>query len=47
MLNLNPTEDVFNDKIGPFVGLEIIANPAAENGFEIVAAPITQGPQAP
>ena len=41
------TVDVFNDKIGPFVGLEIIANPAAENGFEIVAAPITMGPQAP
>ncbi len=41
------TVDVFNDKIGPFVGLEIVEDPAAENGFSIVDAPITMGPQAP
>ena len=40
------TVDVFNDKIGPFVGLRIEANSAAENGFDIVDAPITMGPQA-
>ena len=41
------TVDVFNDKIGPFVGLEIVEDAAAENGFSIVDAPITMGPQAP
>ena len=40
------TVDVFNEKIGPFVGLEIRVNPAAENGFEIVQVPVTMGPQA-
>ena len=41
------TVDVFNDKIGPFVGLEIVEDANAENGFNIVEAPITMGPQAP
>ncbi len=41
------TVDVFNDKIGPFVGLEIVEDAAAENGFSIVDAPTTMGPQAP
>ena len=40
------TVDVFNNKIGPFVGLEIVVDDAAENGFNIIDAPITQGPQA-
>ena len=40
------TVDVFNNKIGPFVGLEIVADAAAENGFSIIEAPITKGPQA-
>ena len=40
------TVDVFNSKIGPFVGLEIVADANAENGFNIVEAPITKGPQA-
>ena len=39
------TVDVFNDKIGPFVGLEIVEDAAAENGFSIVDAPITMGPR--
>ena len=38
--------DVFNNKIGPFVGLRINLNAAAEDGFEVVPAPITQGPEA-
>ncbi len=41
------TVDVFNDKIGPFVGLEIVVDASAESGFNIVDAPITMGPQAP
>ena len=41
------TVDVFNNKIGPFVGLEIVTDPDAENGFSIINAPITMGPQAP
>ncbi len=40
------TVDVFNNKIGPFVGLEIVADASAANGFNIVDAPITMGPQA-
>ena len=40
------TVDVFNEKIGPFVGLEIVADASAENGFDIIEAPITMGPQA-
>ncbi len=40
------TVDVFNSKIGPFVGLEIVVDEAAEDGFSIVDAPITLGPQA-
>ncbi len=40
------TVDVFNSKIGPFVGLEIVVDSSAENGFSIIDAPITKGPQA-
>ena len=40
------TVDVFNDKIGPFVGLEIVEDSDAEDGFSIIDAPITMGPQA-
>ena len=40
------TVDVFNNKIGPFVGLEIVVDANAEDGFAIVDAPITMGPQA-
>ena len=39
--------DVFNNKIGPFVGLEVVLAPGSERGFEVVDAPITMGPQAP
>ena len=39
------TVEVFNSKIGPFVGLEIVIDAEAENGFDIVDAPITMGPQ--
>ena len=40
------TVAVFNSKIGPFVGLEIVGDANAEDGFSIVDAPITKGPQA-
>ena len=40
------TVDVFNNKIGPFVGVEIVIDANAENGFSIVDVPITMGPQA-
>ena len=39
--------DLFNNKIGPFVGVEIVADASAENGFSIVDAPVTMSPQAP
>ena len=38
--------DVFNSKIGPFVGLEIQLDPGSERGFKVVDVPITQGPHA-
>ena len=38
--------DVFNNKIGPFVGLEVQLDPASERGFKVVDAPITLGPHA-
>ena len=38
--------DVFNEKIGPFVGLEVQLDPGSERGFKVVDAPITLGPHA-
>ncbi len=38
--------DVFNNKIGPFVGLEVQLDPGSERGFKVVDVPITQGPHA-
>ena len=35
--------DVFNNKIGPFVGLEVQLDPGSERGFKVVDVPITQG----
>ncbi len=40
------TVDVFNNKIGPFVGLEVQLDPGSERGFKVVDVPITQGPHA-
>ena len=38
--------DVFNEKIGPFVGLEVELDEGSERGFRVVDVPITQGPHA-
>ena len=38
--------DVFNNKIGPFVGLRVDLDAADERGFVVVDVPITQGPHA-
>ncbi len=38
--------DVFNNKIGPFVGLQVELDPGSERGFKVVDAPITLGPHA-
>ena len=38
--------DVFNNKIGPFVGLRVDLDAADERGFTVVDVPITQGPHA-
>ena len=35
--------DVFNEKIGPFVGLEVQRDESAERGFSVIDVPITQG----
>ncbi len=35
--------DVFNNKIGPFVGLEVQKDASEERGFKVVDVPITQG----
>ena len=39
--------DVFNNKIGPFVGLQVELDPESERGFKVVDAPVTLGPNAP
>ena len=38
--------DVFNNKIGPFVGLRVDLDASDERGFIVVDVPITQGPHA-
>ena len=38
--------DVFNDKIGPFVGLRVELDEGSDRGFKVVDVPITQGPHA-
>ena len=38
--------DVFNNKIGPFVGLRVDLDASDERGFSVVDVPITQGPHA-
>ena len=38
--------DVFNNKIGPFVGLRVDLDASDERGFVVVDVPITQGPHA-
>ena len=38
--------DVFNNKIGPFVGLRVELDASDERGFSVVDVPITQGPHA-
>ena len=38
--------DLFNDKIGPFVGLEVQLDEGTERGFTVVDVPITEGPHA-
>ena len=38
--------DVFNNKIGPFVGLRVDLDDADERGFVVVDVPITLGPHA-
>ena len=38
--------DVFNNKIGPFVGLQVELDPGSERGFKVIDAPITLGPHA-
>ena len=38
--------DVFNNKIGPFVGLRVDLDASDERGFTVVDVPITQGPHA-
>ena len=38
--------DLFNNKIGTFVGLRVELDPGAERGFTVVDAPITEGPHA-
>ena len=35
--------DVFNEKIGPFVGLEVQRDESVERGFSVIDVPITQG----
>ena len=35
--------DVFNTKIGPFVGLEVELDPGSDRGFKVVDVPITLG----
>ena len=38
--------DLFNNKIGTFVGLKVELDPGAERGFTVVDVPITEGPHA-
>ena len=38
--------DIFNNKIGPFVGLEVQLDEESERGFKVVDAPVTMGPNA-
>ena len=38
--------DLFNNKIGTYVGLRVDLDPSAERGFTVVDVPITQGPHA-
>ena len=38
--------DLFNDKIGTFVGLRVELDDSDERGFTVVDAPITEGPHA-
>ena len=38
--------DVFNDKIGPFVGLRVDLDESADRGFSVVDVAVTQGPHA-
>ena len=38
--------DLFNNKIGTFVGLKVELDPGSERGFTVVDAPITEGPHA-
>ena len=38
--------DVFNEKIGPFVGLEVQLDEGSQRGFKVVDVAITQGPHA-
>ena len=38
--------DLFNNKIGTFVGLRVELDPGSERGFTVVDAPITEGPHA-
>ena len=35
--------DVFNNKIGPYVGLEVELDPGSDRGFKVVDVPITLG----
>ncbi len=35
--------DVFNNKIGPYVGLEVELDPSSDRGFKVVDVPITLG----